>query len=220
MSRIRQEFKDVISENEINSIEGLVRMYQRYHAGLNEIGTKLENLDDDFRVNHDYSPIHSMESRMKSPESLIFKLRRKKLLPSVENIKNNIFDVAGVRVVTGYIDDVYTVAGMLKRQNDLKVLLEKDYIKHPKENGYRSLHMILSVPIFQTDGVFDIPVEIQFRTIGMDFWASLEHDLVYKNNLDKNLKKKYQSDLTGYAEDLNNMDQKMRIIFSNLHPDR
>lgn len=132
--------------------------------------------------------------------------------------KNNIFDVAGIRVVTSYIDDAYSVADLLKQQSDITVIKEKDYIKNPKNNGYRSLHVIFSVPVFQTDGVYDIPVEVQFRTIGMDFWASLEHELVYKNNLDPKVKKQYQADLEVYAEELSNMDTKMREIFKDLYP--
>ncbi|BDR58077.1 GTP pyrophosphokinase [Xylocopilactobacillus apicola] len=218
LSRIRQEFKHVISEDEMNNIEGFVRTYQRYQAGANEIGTKLSNLDDDFRLTYDYAPIHSMESRMKSPESIIEKLVRKQLPVSVDNIKENIFDIAGIRVITSYIDDVYSVADLLKKQSDITVLKEKDYIKNPKSNGYRSLHVIFSVPVFQTDGVYDVPVEVQFRTIGMDFWASLEHELVYKNNLDSETKKQYQTDLEHYAAELSDMDRKMRDIFKDLHP--
>lgn len=218
ISRIRQEFKHLISENEINKLQSLVRMYQRYQAGLNEVGTKLSNLDEDFRLTYDYAPIHSMESRMKSPESIIKKIIGKNLSVSVDNVKNNVFDVAGIRVVTSYIDDAYSVAELLKKQNDIKLLKEKDYIKNPKPNGYRSLHLVLSVPVFQTDGVYDVPVEVQFRTIGMDFWASLEHELVYKNNLDPAVKKQYQTDLKGYAKELNNMDRKMHDIFQELHP--
>ncbi|BDR56014.1 GTP pyrophosphokinase [Xylocopilactobacillus apis] len=218
LSRIRQEFKHVISEDEMKNIESLVRMYQRYQAGANEIGTKLSNLDDDFRLTYDYAPIHSIEARMKSPESLMGKINRKKLPINVESIQNNIFDVAGIRVVTSYIDDAYSVADLLKQQSDITVIKEKDYIKNPKNNGYRSLHVIFSVPVFQTDGVYDIPVEVQFRTIGMDFWASLEHELVYKNNLDPKVKKQYQADLEVYAEELSNMDTKMREIFKDLYP--
>lgn len=217
LNQIRQEFSSVISEKEMSNLEELVRMYQRYRAGLNEISTKLENLDEDFRLNNDYAPIHSMESRMKSPQSLVGKLVRKKLPIKVNSVQNHIFDVAGIRVIASYIDDVYSVAELLKKQTDIKVIRTHDYIKNPKNNGYRSLQIVFSVPVFQTDGVYDIPVEVQFRTIGMDFWASLEHELVCKNNLDPKIKKQSQLKLKQYASDLNVMDQQMRDIFMQVH---
>lgn len=217
LNQIRQEFSSLVSEKEMNNMEELVRMYQRYRAGLNEISTKLENLDEDFRLNNDYAPIHSMESRMKSPQSLVAKLVKKKLPIKVSSIHDHIFDVAGIRVITNYIDDAYSVADLLKKQTDVTIVRTHDYINQPKSNGYRSLQIVFSVPVFQTDGVYEVPVEVQFRTIGMDFWASLEHELVYKNNLDPQVKKQSQLKLKQYAADLNVMDQQMREIFTQVH---
>lgn len=157
---------------------------QRYNAGIKEIKTKLEILDTEFSTRYEYNPIHHVESRLKSPRSILEKLQRRNLPVSLNAIRKNIFDVAGVRVICNYIDDVYRVADLLIGQNDIKLVSRRDYIKEPKENGYRSLHLVVEVPIYLAKGPYNVTVEVQIRTIAMDFWASLEHKLRYKNDLE------------------------------------
>ena len=154
----------------------------RYTAALREVQTKLEILDDEFHANHLRNPIHHIESRIKSIPSMMEKLQRKHFPVSLDSALTNIRDIAGIRVVCSYVEDGYTVARLLTSQDDVKVLAERDYIKEPKENGYRSLHLILEIPVFLQQGRVGIPVEVQLRTIAMDFWASLEHSMRYKAN--------------------------------------
>ena len=151
-----------------------------YRAAIKEVRTKIEILSEDFAVRHDYNPIHHMERRLKVPESIEEKLERLKKEVSIESARENIFDIAGIRVVCNFIDDVYAIADMLTSQSDVTLIAEKDYIKNPKPNGYRSLHLVISVPVFLLDGEEEVPVEIQLRTVAMDFWASLEHKIYYK----------------------------------------
>ena len=152
----------------------------RYTAALREIQTKLEILDEEFHTCHRRNPIHHIESRIKSVPSIMEKLRRKNFSVSMSSAVENLFDIAGIRVVCHYVEDVYTVAALLTGQDDVKVLATRDYIRSPKDNGYRSLHLILEIPVFLRDGRVNIPVEVQLRTIAMDFWASLEHTMRYK----------------------------------------
>ena len=155
----------------------------RYHAAIKEISTKLEVLDNEFSVKYDYNPIHHMQCRLKSIDSIMEKIERKGWPKEIESVYK-ITDFAGVRVICNYIDDIYTVEDSLLRQDDIKLLKRKDYIKNPKESGYRSLHLIVEVPIFLSDRTYNMPVEIQIRTIAMDTWASLEHELKYKHKED------------------------------------
>lgn len=156
-------------------------LMQEYRAAVREIRTKLEILDEDSKVRLQRNPIHGITSRIKTPTSLIEKLRRKGLPMTVESIRANIYDIAGVRVVCNYLNDVEEVADALLAQDDVKLIERKDYINHPKESGYRSLHLVVSVPVYLSDKRREVPVEVQIRTIAMDFWASLEHRLRYKN---------------------------------------
>ena len=155
----------------------------RYHAAIKEIITKLEVLDNEFSVKYDYNPIHHMQCRLKSIDSIMEKIERKGWPKEIESVYK-ITDFAGVRVICNYIDDIYTVEDSILRQDDIKLLKRKDYIKNPKESGYRSLHLIVEVPIFLSDRTYNMPVEIQIRTIAMDTWASLEHELKYKRKED------------------------------------
>lgn len=152
----------------------------RYSAAIKEVSTKLEVLDNEFSVKHDYNPIHHMECRLKSMKSMIEKIQRKGWPMEIESVYK-LTDLAGVRVICNYIDDIYTVEKSLLRQDDVKLIRKSDYIKSPKESGYRSLHLVVEVPIFLTDRTYNMPVEIQIRTIAMDTWASLEHELKYKS---------------------------------------
>ena len=160
--------------------EGYVAMKCRYQSALREVRTKLEILDDEFQMRHSRNPIHHMESRIKSPQSIAQKLRRKGLSVSCEAAMDNLNDIAGIRVVCAYLNDTYTIAGLLTGQDDIELVQTRDYIASPKPNGYRSLHLIVRVPVFLSEGKLLLTVEVQIRTIAMDFWASLEHQLRYK----------------------------------------
>lgn len=151
-----------------------------YNAALKEVGTKLEILNDEFQHVHQYNPIEHIKTRIKTPESIVKKLKRYGYETSIENMVRYINDIAGVRLICSFTSDIYRLAEMIGNQSDLKVLSIKDYIKNPKESGYKSYHMLVSVPIFLSDSVVDTKVEIQIRTIAMDFWASLEHKIHYK----------------------------------------
>ena len=151
-----------------------------YNAALKEVGTKLEILNDEFHHVHQYNPIEHIKTRIKSPESIVKKLKKYGYETSIENMVKYVNDIAGVRIICSFTSDIYRLAGMIGNQSDLKVLSIKDYIKNPKESGYKSYHMLVSVPIFLSDSVVDAKVEIQIRTVAMDFWASLEHKIYYK----------------------------------------
>ena len=155
-----------------------------YNAALKEVGTKLEILNDEFQHVHQYNPIEHIKTRIKTPESIVKKLKRYGYETSIENMVRYINDIAGVRLICSFTSDIYRLAEMIGNQSDLKVLSIKDYIRNPKESGYKSYHMLVSVPIFLSDSVVDTKVEIQIRTIAMDFWASLEHQIKYKKNVE------------------------------------
>lgn len=185
-----------------------------YNSALREINTKLEILNDEFKLAHSYNPIEHITSRVKSPESIAKKIRHKNKELTVENIVKYVNDVAGIRVICSFTSDIYRLADAIANQNDVKVLKVKDYITSPKENGYKSYHMIVTVPIFLTDNVIDTKVEIQIRTIAMDFWASLEHKIYYKfeGNAPANIKK----DLKECADIIGYLDHKMMSLNSEI----
>lgn len=151
-----------------------------YNAALREIGTKLEILNDEFKHVHRYNPIEHIKSRIKTSESIVKKLKRHGYESTIENMVQYVNDIAGVRVICSFTSDIYRIAEMISNQNDIKILSIKDYIKNPKESGYKSYHMLVSIPIFLSDRKVDTKVEIQIRTVAMDFWASLEHKIRYK----------------------------------------
>ena len=146
--------------------------------------TKLEVLNDELSIHHKRNPIEFITSRVKKPLSIVEKLHRYGVPVSVESVEQNLNDVAGVRVICSFIDDIYTVADMLLRQDDITLIKKKDYIEHPKDNGYRSLHLIVEIPVFFSNQKKNIRVEVQIRTIAMDFWASVDHQLKYKQDID------------------------------------
>lgn len=156
------------------------RFMLQYQFGVDEVTTKIGILREEFRLLHDYNPIEHVSSRLKTPESIIGKVARKGCDPSFEAIRSTITDIAGVRVTCSFTSDVYRLFDQLTGQADLRVIEVKDYIKDPKPNGYRSLHALLEVPVFLSDKVVQVIVEVQFRTVAMDFWASLEHKIYYK----------------------------------------
>ena len=184
-------------------------------AGIKEVRTKLEILDDEFKIKHDHNPIHHMEYRLKSVNSILGKLEKRGLEVSLDSIVTNLTDIAGVRVICNYVSDVYKIADLLIKQSDIKLIAKKDYIKHPKENGYRSLHLVVEVPIFLAEKVQPTTVEIQIRTIAMDFWASLEHHLRYK--ADNEVPDGVRDELIECAKTISNLDYKMQGIHEELN---
>ncbi len=151
-----------------------------YNAALRQVQTKMEILNEEFQHVHQYNPIEHIKARIKTPESIVKKLRRHGLESTIENMVNEINDIAGVRIICSFTSDIYRVADMIRNQKDIKVMAVKDYITYPKTSGYRSYHMIVTVPVYLSDRIVDTKVEIQIRTVAMDFWASLEHKIHYK----------------------------------------
>jgi len=157
-------------------------LIQIYNGAMKEISTKLEVLDDEFHIRHSHNPIHHLECRTKGIRSIVDKMQRYGVPLTLDSAREHVQDIAGIRVICNYIDDIYVMEKLLLQQSDITLVKRKDYIKHPKENGYRSLHLIIKVPVFLSNKHENVPVEIQLRTIAMDYWASLEHMLQYKNN--------------------------------------
>ena len=178
-----------------------------YTSALKEVGTKLEILNDEFQHVHSYNPIEHIKTRIKTPESIVKKLKRNGHETSIENMVKYVNDIAGVRLICSFTSDIYKLAEMIGNQTDLKVLSIKDYIKNPKESGYKSYQMLVSVPIFLSDSVVDTKVEIQIRTIAMDFWASLEHKIYYK--FEGNAPDYISRDLKECADMVATLDDKM-----------
>ncbi len=185
-------------------------MRMRYSCAIKEVRTKFDVLNSEFNVRYRRNPITSISSRLKSSSSIMNKLARKGLDFTLENVENNLYDVAGIRVVCSYVDDIYVLAQALAKQDDITVIKEKDYIKNPKPNGYRSYHMIVSVPVFFSDRTNNMAVEVQIRTIAMDFWASLEHQLKYKQDVPN--QREIVEQLTDCAERIAAVDEQMRQV--------
>ena len=178
-----------------------------YNSALKEVGTKLEILNDEFQHVHKYNPIEHIKTRIKTPESIVKKLRRYGYEISIENMVKYINDIAGVRLICSFTSDIYRLAEMIGNQSDLKVLSIKDYIKNPKPNGYKSYHMVVTVPVYLTDGPVETKVEIQIRTIAQDFWASLEHKIYYK--FEGSGPDSLQAELKACADMVDMLDAKM-----------
>lgn len=162
----------------------LVKMMMIYNCAIRRVKTKFQVLNDELSITRQRNPIEFIKSRIKQPKSVSSKLRRKGYPVTVESAMRNLSDVAGIRVICAFIDDIYKVADMFTAQDDIELIKRKDYIKNPKMNGYRSLHLIVEVPVFFSDHKEEVRVEVQIRTIAMDFWASLEHQLKYKKDID------------------------------------
>ena len=227
--RERGDFKMILEKNEkiqitesmipaqmsvtIADAKEMVKIFtdlrMRCSAAIKEISTKLDILDREFSVRQDHNPIHHMESRLKSINSIAEKIERKGMAMEIESVYK-ITDLAGVRVVCNYIDDIYKVEDSRLRQDDIKLIKRKDYIKNPKESGYRSLHLVVEVPIFLSDRTYHMPVEIQIRTIAMDTWASLEHEIKYKRKED--MPKEVADELKQCAKSMAEVDATMERI--------
>jgi putative GTP pyrophosphokinase len=193
------------------TIRAFLRIENLYHSATREIATKLENLNDEFKCTRDRNPIHRITTRVKTPKSIMEKLLRRELPVSTESAKENLTDIAGVRVICSYIDDIYRIAELLVSQSDVELVRRTDYIKSPKPSGYRSLHLIISVPVFLSDRTESVKVEVQIRTIAMDYWASLEHELAYRLSGDK--VETVADELKACAEIIADTDQRMQALY-------
>ncbi|MGY4104753.1 GTP pyrophosphokinase [Ignavigranum ruoffiae] len=200
------------------NIRDLAQFRQIYSAALNEIHTKFLNLDQEFKVTYEHNPIHHIEKRLKSLDSLIEKMDRLNLPITLQDAQNHIHDIAGVRVICNYLEDLYTMERLLLSQNDVQIIQREDYIKEPKASGYRSLHVIVTIPVYLSRGALQVPVEIQFRTVAMDMWASLEHELKYKAKHKHTLSDDNLSKLLDCSEQLNQIERKMQDIHKEVMP--
>lgn len=187
-----------------------------YKSALKQIDTKIDILNDEFQNRHKYNPIEHVKSRIKTPDSIVKKLRRHNYEDTIENMVRYVNDIAGIRITCSFTSDIYLIADMLSKQSDLTILSLKDYMKNPKKSGYRSYHMLVTVPVFLSDAVIDTKVEIQIRTVAQDFWATLEHKMHYKfegdgpDSITKELREcaRYVADLDARMQELNNEIQK------------
>lgn len=206
----KQEQIIKIQAEQISTAEAFNKLMMEYRSAVMEVETRLKVLNAMFSEEYKRNPFESIKSRLKKPESIYKKLVNKDMPVTVENIKEYVADVAGLRVICSFPDDIYRLAELLLKQDDIILLKEKDYIKTPKGNGYRSLHLILSVPIFLPDEKKYMKVEVQFRTIAMDFWASLEHKLKYKKDIDNT--EEIEKQLKACADSIEALDYQMQEI--------
>ena len=195
----------------INDFQPFISMMMYYECALMEIETKLKVLNNEFALRHNRNPFESIKCRIKKPASIVEKMKKKGLDVTIDNIENNLSDIAGIRVICSFPEDIYAVSELLTKQDDITVIQTKDYIRNPKPNGYRSLHLIVEIPIFLSNEKKPVKVEVQFRTIAMDFWASLDHKLKYKRD---NLRhpELIAQELKKCADTANAMDYKMQEI--------
>ncbi|MBQ2727374.1 MAG: GTP pyrophosphokinase family protein [Clostridia bacterium] len=213
--------RENIMEQSMGGLHDLFRDYRElaemehlYNAAIRQLTSKFEILNDEFRVKYERSPIHHIGSRLKSSASIVKKLMKRGKEVSVDSAKENINDIAGVRVVCHYLDDVYDVADMLLRQSDVKLIRKQDYIETPNYNGYRSLHLDVEIPVYLSDKTELVQAEVQLRTIGMDFWASLEHDLRYKS--DKEIPGGIIEQMLACAAEIEDIDKRMQEIYKQI----
>lgn len=188
-----------------------------YKFGMEEVATKVGILQQEFQHLQQYNPIEHVTSRLKTPESVLDKIQRKNCEPRFETIRDTITDIAGVRVTCSFTSDVYRVSEALTRQDDITVLQIKDYVRQPKPNGYRSLHLIVEVPVFLSTGAVTVPVEVQLRTVAMDFWASLEHKIYYK--FDGEVPAEISKSLEEAAATAARLDTEMERLHRDVHGD-
>ena len=197
------------------SFRELQEMNLLYSSAVREISTKLENLNQEFKTKNDRNPIQHITHRIKRPDSIRDKMLRCGLALDYDVMREEITDIGGVRVICSYIDDIYAIAEMLKRQDDVLTVRIKDYIATPKPNGYRSYHLIVGIPVFFSEETQVVPVEIQMRTMAMDFWASLEHQLRYKTSAD--IPDSIRVRLTKIADEIYREDLEMQNIYQEIH---
>ena len=200
LGRIRRRFEPV------------QKVMSYYKCAIMEVETKFKVLNEEFSFEHERNPIETIKTRLKTPESIFKKVRKLGLPPKLESIEQNINDIAGIRVICPFIDDIYFLVECFVKQDDITLLEKKDYIANPKENGYRSIHLIVAIPIFLHNEKKLMKVEVQLRTIAMDFWANLEHRLRYKKDIDKKTAEKISADLSECAKTSAMLDKKMQEI--------
>lgn len=193
-----------------DQIDAFHIMMMKYDCALSEVRTKFDVLNKELTLRNKRNPIEVIKMRLKTPDSIYSKLESKGLDLTVENVNANLSDVAGIRVICTFLDDIYMLADCLAKQDDIRVLQKKDYIAKPKKSGYRSLHLIIEIPIFLTEDKEYVKVEVQFRTIAMDFWASLEHKMKYKKNIEN--AEVITDDLKFSADLINQIDMRMQQI--------
>lgn len=208
MSAAAHDMKHLMEE----STEPFSRLMTYYQCAIYEIETKFRVLNEEFSLAHDRNPIENIKTRLKSIESIMDKMERKKLPFTVDSIERNLSDVAGVRIVCAFIEDIYHLADCLLAQDDITLIARKDYIENPKPSGYRSLHLIVEVPIFLEKEKRPMKVEVQLRTISMNFWAALEHQLYYKKDIPESEKSKIAQQLREAAEENAKIDLRMQDI--------
>lgn len=214
VSKAMGGMKDFSPAKIINTALEFQQLLMLYESGIKQITTKFEILEDEFESKHQRNPISTISSRIKDPMSIAEKLSRKGLDVTIDNMVNRLYDIAGIRVTCPFVSDVYHVMQMLLNQEDVKLIKMKDYIKDPKANGYRSLHVIVKVGVYFSDQKREIPVEIQIRTIAMDFWASLEHQLHYKK--DYSMPGDVDAELKNIADTIWNTDSRMQKLAKNI----
>ena len=178
-----------------------------YNSALKQISTKLEILNDEFQHVHRYNPIEHIKSRIKTPESIVKKLKKNGYESTIDNMVRYVNDIAGIRVICSFTSDIYQIAEMISNQSDIKVISVKDYIVNPKASGYKSYHMLVTVPVYLSDRIANTKVEIQIRTVAMDFWASLEHKIYYK--FEGNAPEYIRDELVECAKMVSNLDARM-----------
>lgn len=183
-----------------------------YSSALKQISTKLEILNDEFQHVHRYNPIEHIKSRVKTPESIVKKLKKHGYESTIQNMVEYVNDIAGIRVICSFTSDIYQIAEMIRNQSDIKVISIKDYIVNPKKSGYKSYHMLVTIPVYLSDRIVDTKVEIQIRTVAMDFWASLEHKLRYKKNIPADQEKLIQEELYDCSCQSADLDKRMQDI--------
>ncbi|MBO6301059.1 MAG: GTP pyrophosphokinase family protein [Ruminiclostridium sp.] len=194
----------------LENAKPFLELMMQNECALRELETKLNVLNDEFSTIYNYNPIESIKTRVKDPMSIVEKMNRKGVPATVENIEKTLNDIAGVRVICSFPEDIYAIADILSTQDDITIISRKDYIANPKPNGYRSLHLIVGIPIFLSTGKKIMKAEVQFRTIAMDFWASLDHKLKYKHNI--NNAEEISAQLRECAEAINDIDYRMQEI--------
>lgn len=192
----------------------ITRFMMVYKFALQEMETKIDILKEEFHLLHDYNPIEHTNSRIKSPESIVKKLNRKEIPLTLANIKDNVRDIAGFRITCSFVSDIYRISDMLSSQIDLRIIEVKDYIQNPKPNGYRSLHLLIEVPVFMSDRQEHVCIEVQIRTIAMDFWASLEHKIFYKYN--QEVPARLLMELKSAADTSANLDKQMERLHKEI----
>lgn len=202
---VKEDYNDEI----VNEVQTWNEVTLVYNSALKQINTKLEILNEEFQHVHNYNPIEHIKSRIKTPESIVKKLKKYGKESTLENMVTYVNDIAGVRVICSFQSDIYRIANIIATQADIKIIEVKDYIESPKPSGYKSYHMLVTIPVYLTDKIVHTKVEIQIRTVAMDFWASLEHKINYKF---ENVPEDIRNELVNCAEIVSQLDERMLLL--------